>query len=254
MKPDLATLLSLPLAAGLLAPVAHAQIYGPGWNRGLDRGWNGPGDWPASARGPSRSADPREGQVDAGRFVIDGPAAEVLGHGPVSVESESGPQGTGWLAPNLRAAYEAAVVDSLVKAGYDTLHPDAEGAQHVTLTIARRVLVPAEEKRSPVSGSAAMSIGTRGSAYGLAVNVDLSKPRAALVSTRLDMRIHDRPGGAVLWEGHAEIATREGDEDWSEDRIAGTLASALLDRFPEAQPVSVGFGEPALIAPYPPSS
>lgn len=226
------------VVAGLsMAPAAYAQPVG--WGPGWGSGWDTPGRSDFRSNAP-RSRDSREGQVDVSRFVIDSPAASALGHGPITVESDSGPEGTSWLAPNLRAAYEAAIVDSLVGAGYDTLHANPEHAQHVTLTIARRVLVPAEEKRSPVSGSAAMSMGTRGSAYGLAVNVDLSKPRPALVSTRLDMRILDHAGGTVLWEGHAEIATRDGDEDWSEDRIAHKLAAALLDRFPEAQPVSVG--------------
>jgi len=253
----LPALLTAALITALAAiPAAQAQPMGwgggdgGGWGPGWGSGWGEPG-WPASSRSAPRSRDPREGQVNVSRFVIDSPAA-ALGHGPVTVASESDPDGTGWLAPNLRAAYEAAVIDSLVGAGYDTLHAEPEHAQHVTLAIARRVLVPAEDKRSPVSGSAAMAMGTHGSAYGLAVNVDLSKPRPALVSTRLDMRILDHAGGTVLWEGHATIATRDGDDDWSEDRIAHSLAAALLDRFPDAQPVSVALA-PAPAAPPPPA-
>jgi hypothetical protein len=84
-----------------------------------------------------------------------------------------------------------------------------------------------------------MGISNRGSAYGLAVNVDLTKPRTALIGTRLDTRIVDKTSGKVLWEGYATIATREGDDKWPDYRIAGKLASALFDGFPKADPVGL---------------
>ncbi|WP_260929042.1 DUF4136 domain-containing protein [Novosphingobium sp. 9] len=73
-----------------------------------------------------------------------------------------------------------------------------------------------------------------GSAYGLAINVDLSKPRSALVSTRLDVRILDKATGKPLWEGYATIATRDGDDGWTETKIANRLSEALFDDFPKA--------------------
>jgi hypothetical protein len=79
-----------------------------------------------------------------------------------------------------------------------------------------------------------VEVGTRGSAYGLGINVDLTKPRSALVSTRLDARIVDKASGKVLWEGYATIATRDGDDDWGDTRIATKLATALFDNFPKA--------------------
>lgn len=211
-----------------VSPQADAQVspWGPGWR---SSGWNSPMRAPVS---DSRHRDAREGRVDVNRFVV---AGADLGHGPVSVESESG-DGP-WIGETQRAAYEAAIIDSLIGAGYDTRHASDENAQVVHLKIGRRVLAPAEEKRNPVSGSAAMSVGTYGSAYGLAVNVDLTKPRPALLSTRLDARIFDKEGGKVLWEGYATIATREGDDDWTDSRIAGKLAEALFDNFPEAENV-----------------
>ncbi|SFF94904.1 hypothetical protein SAMN05518801_10484 [Novosphingobium sp. CF614] len=232
-------------AAGMIAmllasPSAQARPGGwgdggypgggyPGWG---SPGWDGPMGAPMS-RGGSR--DPREGRVAVSRFVVAEPAADALGHGPVTVESESG-EGP-WVETGQRAAYEAAVIDALVGAGYDTLHPGGAQAQVAKLRVTRQVLVPAEEKKSPVSGSAAMSVGTHGSAYGLAVNVDMTKPRAALVSTRLDARILDQASGKVLWEGYATIATREGDDDWGEGRIASKLAAALFDNFPKADAI-----------------
>ena len=60
----------------------------------------------------------------------------------------------------------------------------------------------------------------------------LTKPRAALVSTRMEARIRDRQTNQVLWEGRAEISTRDGDADWTEQAIAAKLAQALFDGFP----------------------
>ncbi|MCT2401664.1 DUF4136 domain-containing protein [Novosphingobium mangrovi (ex Huang et al. 2023)] len=220
--------MAVMLIASVPAQAQHSP-WGPSWG---SPGWSNP----AGSRLPDRRyRDQREGRVEVSRFVVAGPAAEALGHGPVTVESESG-DGP-WFAETQRAAYEAAIVDALVGAGYDTQHPSDVQAQVARLRISRHVLVPAEEKKSPVSGSAAVSVGTHGSAYGLAVNVDMTKPRAALVSTRLDARIADKATGKVLWEGYATIATREGDDDWSESRIAGKLASALFDNFPQGEEI-----------------
>lgn len=215
--------------------------WGSAWNRDRDR-WDGP-DTPTT-RASSRR-DPREGKVDVSRFVAEGDAAQLLGHGPVTVSSQAmqeepstlgGAQDA--LPQKTRAPFEAAVVDRLVAAGYDTMHADPAGGQVAELRVSREVLVPMEEKRDPVSGTAAMEVGTRGSAYGLALNVDMSKPRAALLSTRLDARIRDRASGKILWEGRASIATREGDGKWTDGMIASRLAQALFEDF--AQPIKPG--------------
>ncbi|WP_238532457.1 DUF4136 domain-containing protein [Novosphingobium pentaromativorans] len=236
-------LLAAGMAAMALSP-AFAPIpafarplgWGSGWGRSA---WDDPLDrYPdrLSARAASRSRDSREGRVEVSRFAAQGDAAATLGHGPVTVESESG-DGP-WFDSGKRATYEAAIENALVGAGYDTLHSGATPGQVARLRITRQVLAPAEEKRSPVSGTAAMGVSNRGSAYGLGINIDLTKPRAALISTRLDTRIVDEASGKVLWEGYATIATREGDDDWSDDRIASKLATALFDNFPKADPVA----------------
>lgn len=227
-------------AAMLLAsPQAQAQHtpWGPGWG---STGWDRPMD---SRTSRNHSRDPREGRVQVSRFVSATPAASELGHGVIAVESESG-DGP-WIGQTERAAYEAAIVDALIGAGYDTRHAGGEGTQVATLRISRQVLAPAEAKKSPVSGSAAVSVGSRGySGYGLALNVDLTKPLPALVSTRLDARILDKAGGQVLWEGYASIATYEGDGDWSEGKIATRLAQALFDNFPKSAAI-VPVGQPS---------
>ena len=192
----------------------------------------------------SRRGDPREGRVQVTRFVASDAPADSLGHGAIAVTSlapsgRDGVPGDGpdldttqdYLAQNARAPFEAAVVDRLIAAGYDTIHADPTGGQLAEVRVSRDVLVPAEVKRSPVSGTAAMEVGTRGSAYGLGVNVDMTKPRTALLSTRLDARIKDRVTGKVLWEGHSQIATRDGDDKWKDGAIAARLAEALFDDF-----------------------
>jgi hypothetical protein len=226
------------IAAMLLAsPAAQAQ-----WGRGWGSRWDGGGGWGRgsmldSPRVNSRSGDSREGRVEVSRFVSSDPAAaSELGKGPVSVESESG-DGP-WVEASMRRTFEAAIVDALVGAGYDTLHPDVPQPQITKLKISRQVLTPAEEKRSPVSGTAAMEVGTYGQSYGLGINIDMTKPRSALVSTRLDARILDKDSGKVLWEGYATIATREGDDKWSDGMIATKLAGALFDNFPKADAVA----------------
>ncbi len=226
---------SIILFALLPLPSALAQraAWEPGWGAAA---WDRPND---NARSRGHLRDPRAGRVEVNRFVIAGPAAAQLGHGAIAVESASG-DGP-WVEQ--RAAYEAAVVDALVGVGYDTQHSDGPHAQMATLGITRQVLVPAEAKRSPVSGSAAMSVGTRGSAYGLAVNVDMTKPLPALLSTRLDARIVDKASGRALWEGYATIASYEGDDNWTDARIANKLARALFDNFPKAD-ATVPAGEP----------
>lgn len=241
--------LAASAAAVLIAPsTAYAQRGG--WGPGGGPGWGSSGwDGPARSSGSRSVRDPREGRVEVSRFVVAGSAAEELGHGSITVASESG-DGP-WMEQTQRAAFEAAVVDALVGTGYDTVHASGQ-AQVAKLQISQQVLAPAEDKRSPVSGSAAMSVGSHGySAYGLAINVDMTKPRSALVSTRLDARILDKASGQVLWEGYASIATYEGDDKWSDGLIATKLARALFDNFPKAdgtvpvsQPVPVAAAIP----------
>lgn len=228
--------------AGLVAAAGPAVARPGGWSDpygpGLGGGW-GAGGWGDSAwdspRSAARGADPREGRVEVSRFVNAGPESAGLGKGAIAVGSTSGD--SDFMAYSRRSTFEAAVVDKLIAQGYDTQHADAPGHQSASVRISRSVLVPAEEKRSPVSGWAAMAVGSRGSAYGLAVNVDMTKPRTALVQTRMDVRIADPASGAVLWEGYATIATREGDDKWDDTHIAGKLAEALFDSFPQAQKV-----------------
>lgn len=230
-------ILPLVLCFAVAAP-AMAQ----GWG---GRSWDGPGwgrpDWNDS-RMPSRSraapGSEREGKVEVSRFVVEGDAARVLGHG-IAVVSSNAPAGADVDRPfdqRGQQVFEAAVIDRLADVGYDTAtRPRADaGVQSVELSITRDEVVPEEQKRKPVSGEVTLGASNRGSMMGMALAVDLSKPRKALVSTRLEARIRDRATNAVLWEGRADMVTRDGDERWSDQAIAERLAGALFDGFPRA--------------------
>jgi hypothetical protein len=93
------------------------------------------------------------------------------------------------------ATFEAAVIDQLAKSGYDTVTRDPNGGQITEIGIIHDELVPAEQKHSPISGEVAAGVSNYGSAFGVALNYDASKPRGALIETRLDLRIRDRATG-----------------------------------------------------------
>jgi hypothetical protein len=209
-----------------------------------------PGAWGTPGWGePERDAPPsphsqgtrdrsRENRIEVNRFVGDD--ATALGHGAITVASQT--EGQDYVPQSDRAAYEAAVVDQLIHAGYDTAHAGPTGGQLAELRVTRTVLQGPEDKHKPVSGEMAMSMGNHGAAYGMALDVDMTKPLPPLVSTRLEARIRDRATNKVLWEGHAEVATREGDKGWSEQDIAARLAAALFDGFPLASDAGTGLG------------
>lgn len=215
------------LSLVLLSTLASPSLAQPGWGMG---GWGHSRlDGPRSSRASS-SEDSREGKVQVEQFAADD-AGDKLGHGPIAVTSP--PDATEDASG--MAVYEAAIIDQLVKAGYDTVKPDPEGGQIVELRIMRDVLVPQEARRKPVSGEMMAGVSNRGSMTGMAIAVDLTKPKKALVSTRLEARVKDRATGAPLWEGRAQIATREGDSRWSDQAIATRLAAALFEHFKAGQ-------------------
>lgn len=178
----------------------------------------------------------REGKVEVSRFVAEGEAAQALGSGIAVVTSQApaGADADRGFDQRGRRTFEAAVVDRLAAAGYDTASRTDSGGHAVELRITRNEIRPEEGKRNPVSGEMTVGASNRGSMMGMAVAVDLSKPRKALVSTRLEVRIRDLASRAALWEGRADIVTREGDERWTDQTIAERLAGALFDGFPRA--------------------
>ena len=209
------------MLVSLAATPAFAQRWGgPGFGPGADRyGWA-----PSVRSGPDR----REGKVEVTRFLAEGATAQALGHGAIAVKTQDG----GLTDERERATYEAAVIDRLAWAGYDTAGKPGEAGQTMELTVRHAETEPAEAPHKPISGEMAVGVSNRGSYQALGLNIDLSKPRKALLSTRLEARIRDTATGAVLWEGRADIATREGNSKWTDQAIAGRLAEALFAGFP----------------------
>ena len=213
-------------AALLLAvpAITQAQPFG---------GWGGPmtGQRLRGDNGQRASQPDKRITVEAFRA---GDAADLLGKGAITVAATPGAEAE-WKLP----VYEAAVVDQLAKLGYDTaVSGAADGGQIAQIGITHNVLVPEEEKRKPVSGAMEVGVSNRGNYTAMALNVDLSKPRKAIVATRMDVRIRDKASGRVLWEGHAEAQTREDDDGLNNGAVAARLASALFARFDDATVVA----------------
>lgn len=225
----LAALLLTATTPALARPGGWGDRGGREWGGGAwnDRGWGREGELLRGApRGPS---GPPEGQVTVATFVSENQAA-AAGLRTGSITVGPAPTGSGVGGSEL-AVYAAAVVDQLAQVGYRTDVPDGSAGQVTELHIAHATLLPQEVKK-PVSGEMAVGVSNRGTAYGMALNIDLSKPKSALISTTLEARIRDKVSGEVLWEGRADIATREGDDKWSPALVATKLAAALFDRFP----------------------
>lgn len=217
-------LLILTAAAGADPVVAQPPDWGGGWGGSSSGGGFGYRGYGPSHRG---GADEREGKVQVSRFTAEDIDVATLGHGPIGVAAMPGSTGDA----REGATFEAAVVDQLAKAGYDTVTPDGAHGQLAEVRVIRDVVRPEETKRSPVSGETTVGVSNRGSFASMAVNVDLSKPAKALMSTRLMARIRDRATDKVLWEGRADIVTRDGDSHWTEQAIATRLAAALFEDF-----------------------
>lgn len=221
------------IAIGLTGSAAVAQAGRWGGSRWGDSRWDG------DRRGGERSfhnGDSREGKIETTRFRVEGDAALALAHGPITVvpmaaddiSSEGGDVQA--LVPT-GATYEAAVEDQLVHAGYQTATA-APAGQIAEVRVTRIEAAPPEQPRKPLSGEMSVGVSNRGSAVGLALQYDATKPRTALIATRLEARIRDKANGQVLWEGRAEIFTREGDVKWDDQAIASTLAANLFGGFP----------------------
>lgn len=226
--------LMLGIGGALLLLSAGAASAQPGWG-GYGGGWGGyGGGFGGYGSGFGRSyasaspRDDREGKLDAEGFPAPD-AGDLLGNGHVTITSMAGSMGEG----REEATFEAAVIDQLAKSGYDTVTRDPNGGQITEIGIIHDELVPAEQKHSPISGEVAAGVSNYGSSFGVALAYDASKPRGALIETRLDLRIRDRATGKPLFEGRARIATREGDSRWSDEKIANRLAAAIFAKFPQ---------------------
>ncbi len=217
-----AIMIAALVGLGLSTPLAAQH---GGWGR---RGWGMMGPR-GGYYGPERGGrDPREGKVEAASFVANSPNIGALGHGPIVLASAAGSGGSGLED----ATFESALVDQLAKAGYQTAAAPLGAGQTVEYVVSHDVIGPAEPPRNPVSGGVAIGIGNRGSGVGLGLDIDLSKPLKALVATRLEARIRDSATHELLWEGRAQMITREGDKHWTGQALAARLTAALFKGFP----------------------
>jgi len=194
-------------------------------------GGSGWGHEPGWASRSARSAPSLEGSVEVARFRADGIDPAALVKGGIVVIQMPGLEAAA--DPRLNSTFQAAVESQLISAGYQALPEGSSPAGQIAeVRIVRSEAVPAEGKRDPVSGQMSMGVSNRGSMLGMAVHIDGTKPKKALIETRLETRIRDRASGEVLWEGRAAILTRDGDENWNDDAIAARLARALFEGFP----------------------
>jgi hypothetical protein len=249
-----ATLMMSPVLVLVLAAPVCAQSYPGGWGgRGMR------GAWPD---GPDRvatqgNAEPSK-RIDVETFRA-ADAGDALGKGRIVVVETTPPAAP---APPSDAApdalprndampsledklpvYEAAVIDQLAKKGYDTATA-TNPQQLIEVSVGHDIVVPEEAPHKPVSGEVSVGVSNRGSGFGGALFIDLSKPRKAIVATRIDVRIRDQATHRVLWEGHALGQARMTDGGLDDTRMATRLASALFARFPAGQVVQTLPGTP----------
>jgi hypothetical protein len=190
-------------------------------------GWDGPGYGAPAYLEPPGTRDPREGKVQVQTFAASTPAVAALGHGPITIN----PGGDG---PD-QGLFEAAVADQLSRTGYQV---GATGAgQALDLVVRRQVVQPPEPPHSPIRGGGVdVGVGGGGRHYGsgvgLGIALDFSKPLSALISTEIEVRIQDATTHELLWQGRAELLSREADKRWRPDAIAGRLTAALFRNFP----------------------
>ena len=186
----------------------------------------------ASITAPALAASP--GSIEVSRLrAVAGTGA--LGHGSIVIGAGD-PADSG--ASSDLPIYEAAVVGQLARAGYDTQTTSATGGQIAEVSLSQSEVRPAEPRHKPVSGGAETYISNRGSGFGLSLNINLSKPKGPVISTRLDVRIRDRATNAVLWEGHAETTTRATAANGAgggidNSKTAARLSEALFAGFPQ---------------------
>lgn len=226
---------ALLLSAALLAAsVAPAMAQGMPGDRSFGGGWHdrgGEDDYDPRIGGRQTAQPSKKIDVTAYRAVD---ADVLLGKGRIVVSRAPGDSGDD--TDGKLPVYEAAVIDELARRGYDTATANDPG-QIAEIGVSHSVAVPEEAPHKKVSGEMSTTIGNRGSGFGMALAIDLSKPAKAIVATRLDLRIRDKATGRVLWEGHAEGEAREGDGGLDNGAMAARLASALLKKFPEGQVV-----------------
>ena len=190
--------------------------------------WGGPGyGTPPGYLEPPGTRDPREGKIQIQTFAASTPAVAALGHGPITINA-------GRDGPDV-GLFEAAIADQLGHAGYQVGAPGS--GQALELVVTRQVIQPPEPRHSPISGGVDVGVGGGGRHYGsgvgLGIGIDLSKPLSALISTEVEVRIQDATTHELLWQGRAELVSREADKRWRPDAVAARVTAALFRNSPQ---------------------
>lgn len=221
-------------AALQVANAAPALAQGMPGDRPFGGGWRDQGGAESyDQRLGSRQTYQPSKKIDVTAYrAVDADA--LLGKGRIVVSRAPGEAGDD--TDGKLPVYEAAIIDELARRGYDTATANDPG-QIAEIGVSHSVAVPEEAPHKKVSGEMSTTISNRGSGFGMALAIDLTKPARAIIGTRLDLRIRDKATGRVLWEGHAEGEAREGDGGLDNGAMAARLASALLKKFPEGEVV-----------------
>jgi hypothetical protein len=173
---------------------------------------------------------PREGKIDTATFLASNGNVGQLGHGSIVLAANTGNTAGG----QYDGAFESALIDQLGKAGYRTDVQPSGGAQTIEFIVSHDIVQPPEPRHSPIGGGVAVGAGSRGwGGVGVGIDIDLSKPLKALVATRLQARIRDSSTNELLWEGRAQVVTRDGDKRWTPQSIATRMTAALFKGFPK---------------------
>jgi len=245
-------MISTVIAVALAAP-ALAQPYTGGW--GGRGGWPD-GDGRVATQGnaePSRRIDVETFRAaDAGDALGKGrivvvdtpppappppepgadPAPPPPAYAAALPGSNDGPRNVDDKLP----VYEAAVIDQLAGKGYD-IATVGNPQQLVEIAVSHDVVIPEEAPHKPVSGEVSVGVSNHGYGYGGALYIDLSKPRKAIIATRVDVRIRDKATHRVLWEGYAQGQSRATDNGVDDTQVATRLSAALFAKFPAGQVV-----------------
>jgi hypothetical protein len=197
-------------------------------------GWGIPymGPVPGYDYGPSFDVrGPLEGKVDTATFVASKGNVGQLGHGSIALAANTDNTAGG----QYDGAFESALIDQLGKAGYRTDVQPGAAAQTIEFTVSHDIVEPPEPGHNPVGGGVAVGAGSHGwGGVGVGIDINLSKPLKALVATRLQARIRDSATNELLWEGRAQVVTRDGDKRWTPQSIATRMTAALFKGFPKS--------------------
>jgi hypothetical protein len=165
------------------------------------------------------------GPVAVTRFLAPERANE-LGRGTVFIEAMPGIDS----GPMALAPYKAAIAAELVRLGYT--ESDRASATQIVQVGLQRGVIPAGDKRGPVSVGVGGSTGSYGSGLGVGIGINLGGGPKDRLATDLSVRITDKDGGASLWEGRAEFRPPEDSPLARGQANAQTVASALFRDFP----------------------